>query len=89
MSRAFICRHCRVIPDIVREEGHRDVVRCPSCGVFGDREKVVESAAQHVASGSLMKHIQNRRRGQFRGSKTIRYVPGKLPNRPTPDFIFE
>ena len=88
MSRTLICRRCKVVPELVREEGHRDAVRCPGCGVLGDREKVVESVAQHVSS-SLINDIQNRRRRQFRGSKTVRYVPGKVPNRPTPDFIFE
>ena len=88
MSRTLICSRCKIVPDLVCEEGHQGVLLCPGCGVLGDWETVVESAAQHVSSG-LISNMQNRRRRQYRGSKTVRYVPGKLPNRPFPDFIFE
>ena len=87
-SQQLVCSHCKVASELVREEGNRDVIRCPRCKVFGDREKVMEAAAEHLSSG-LIGSMQNIISKQFRGSKTVRYIPDKLPNRRTPGFIFQ
>ena len=86
-SQQLVCSRCKVLPELVREKGNREMIRCPRCGVFGDREKVMKSAAEHFNS-SQIRDLQDSLKRQSRGSKTVRYIPGKLPNRQTPDFIF-
>ena len=87
-KQTLICRRCKVLPELVHKEGHRDAIRCPRCGVFGDREKVMATAAQQIIDGEMRNH-QARMARQFRNSKIISYTPGKIPNRRTPDFVFK
>lgn len=87
MNKTLVCRRCKISPELVREEGQRDLIRCPRCGAFGDREKVIRAAAEQVqrdAVDEMRKQIAR----SLSGSKLVRYTPGQRQSHRTPDFIF-
>ena len=87
MNKTLVCRRCKIGPELVREEGQRDVMRCPGCGTFGGREKVIRAATEQVqrdAVDEMRKQIAH----SLSDSKLVRYTPGQRQSHCTPDFIF-
>ena len=91
LTKTLVCRRCQVLPELVREEGHREVIRCPRCGVFGDYETVRESArvyaARELAQGEVDR-FRHRLARSVCGSKNIRYIRGNRRGEAAPVFIF-
>ena len=87
MPQTLVCRRCKVPPELVREEGQGDIIRCPQCGVFGDKEEAIRAAAQEVQRG-MIDGLQNTLTRRFSRSKTVRYIPDKRPQRVAPSFVF-
>ena len=91
-KQELVCRRCEVRPQVVKEEGRGDVVRCPRCDVFGDKDEVIRLAREYSARSVMHSHIRDYQRGQVaatKGLKNVSYSPGKLPALTPPDFIFK
>ena len=86
-DKKLVCLSCKIAPELVREEGQRDIIRCSRCGVFGDREEVLRLAAQYASRKTLDEH-RDRIARSIRGSKTMRYVRGNRKSESTPTFVF-
>ena len=91
IEQTLVCRRCEVIPKLVQEEGGREVVRCPACGVFGDADEVTRRATEHAQQSIVNSQLDDFQRGMARSTKrqkNVTYRPGKLPAIAQPDFIF-
>ena len=86
-GKSLICRRCEVLSELVRQEGHRDVIRCPVCGMQGDRKEVTTAAAQQISSG-IVDELRDGIARSVSGSEHIRYTRGSRPHFPEPEFVF-
>ena len=84
---ALACRRCDCLPILIPEKSGRERVRCPKCGVSGERENVTKLAAEHAAS-DLVDDFRQRLAQQFRTDKYVRFEPGSREHRSPPDFVF-
>ena len=90
-TKTLYCRRCNGLPERIREEGKRDLVRCPQCGVVSDYEEAVQMAKEFFARSfvhSEYRKPQQKTAADFKGSKNVSYRPGKIPILSPPDFIF-
>ncbi len=87
-DKKLVCLRCKVAPELVREKGQRDIIRCSRCGVFGDREEVIRAAAQHVAR-KITDDLQDRLARSTSLSKNVRYLRGNRKGESTPAFVFQ
>ena len=91
-QQTLVCRRCDRIPELVREEGRRDVIRCPGCGVFGDRDEVTNRAVEYRARSITRGELHDFQRRQVASTKRLKHVsyrPGKIPRLAPPDFIIK
>ena len=91
ITKTLYCRRCNGLPERVVEEGRRDVIRCPRCGVFGDFEKARKLAVIYAGRSLTHDAIRNHQRrtaAGLKGVKHVSYRPGKIPNLSLRDFIY-
>ena len=77
----LVCATCKVAADD-KTDG---TIVCPKCGSTGSSHDVerAKTAWTEQASRDVAKDFQGMMRKTFRGNKTIKYKPGRLPRRPS------
>ncbi len=88
MKKTLICRRCKVSPEFIREKGHRQRIRCPTCRVFGDYKEVIKAATNYLQYSLIddaSKHIAR----SMPRSKFVNYIPHNSRNDRSPEFIFK
>ena len=86
-EQTLVCRICQRQPELVKEEGRSDAIRCPVCGESSDLNEAVKRAAQQI-SGDIINDLQNRLSRSMSGSKSVRYIRGNRKNMSAPRFVF-
>ena len=81
-----MCRRYEVTAEIIEVDGKPQIVRCPRCNVEVDLQAAKKMAGSDFSQTLVKKH-QERMRRSFRGSKSIKYIPGKLRT-PSGHFAF-
>ena len=87
-DKALVCRRCQILPKKSTVESGNDRIVCPGCGLEADLGVAVKAAGLYFSHGEL-KSFQDRQVRSTRGSKHVKYVPGRLPRIDPPDFIFK
>ena len=87
-EKTLMCRRCKVIPKLVKEEGHSDTITCPKCSRSADLKAAIRIASKHAAGG-LIDDFRDGLARSVRSSKAVKYIKGNRPNAVTPDFVFD
>ena len=90
-NKTLMCRRCEVRAELVSEDGARELIRCPSCGMAGDAEEIARLAIEHAQQSLVHGAIEDFQRGMARSTKrhkNVTYRPGKLSSLVPPDFIY-
>ena len=73
----LICRRCQRVPELVGEEGHREV-HCAQCGVRGEKEEILQVAYTHLVQceidrqgRDLMRNVA--RAAHYKSNRTDRH----------------
>ena len=91
-TKSLKCRRCKCLPELVQEEGRSEVIRCPRCGVFGERDEITRTASEYFARSSMHSELHDFQRRQVaatRRFKNVTYLPGKLPKLDPPAFTLQ
>ena len=86
------CRRCKCLPKRIVEEGRRDMICCPTCGIHSDLDEALNLARTHAArsvSHGEIRAFQKRQAAGVKGAKNITYRPGTIPTLTPPAFVFE
>ena len=86
-EKSLVCGRCKVLSELIQEEGGRDTVRCLSCGRQADLDVATRLALEHVVSQGVDEFNVSVARS-LRGSKDVQYVTGPSESRSAPGFIF-
>ena len=81
------CRRCEVRPVLIEVKNVPDRLLCKACRRIEPRDIALDLAVGHFST-QVVKAIQESHRRAFSGSKSVRYVPGSLPSRSAPTFIY-
>ena len=84
------CRICEIPAKTVRQEGHRDLVRCLTCGTEGDAVEVMNAAIQHFGSLQVREVLEPLEGSSVETeflSISVDYSPNDADNTSPPDFI--
>ena len=88
MSRyTLVCRRCKSLPEEVSVEGQRNRLRCPRCGISGEREHVLKLANEYMSHQLLEQHDKEMQRIASR-SNFMKYTKGNRRRVSAPDFIY-
>lgn len=88
----LICRRCERVPELVGEEGHREV-HCAQCGVRGEKEEILQVAYAHLVQCEIDRQGRYLMRNVAAGLKRVSNIsksPAKFSTKrlAAPDFIF-
>ena len=100
-TQTLVCLSCGRRPDLVQEEGKRDVARCPLCGVFGEYDEVVKAALRYAHRCHVYRQHQDilqrlgsspQRKPNATGNfiqKRVIQESRRIPRPVAPDFVFK
>ena len=88
----LICRRCKSVPELVGEEGHREV-HCAQCGVRGENDKILQVAHAHLVQCEIDRQGRDLMRNVAADLKRVNNIsesPRKFSAKSlaAPDFIF-
>ena len=89
----LICRRCQRVPELVGEEGHREV-HCAQCGVRGEKEEILQVAYAHLVQCEIDRQGRDLMRNVAAGLKRVQHITNRIgqigtdASSSTPDFIF-
>ena len=86
-DKILVCSRCQVQPELVKEEGRPDLVRCPSCDNSGDLDEVMRRAAEYVYCDNTDESIEHVIR-TIPPSKSVRYIKNDSSQTSTHDSSF-
>ena len=86
-DKVLVCRQCRCQPDVIKETGKSDVIRCPQCGASGTFREVLDQAAKYESS-LIMDDFSKRMEKSFRGMKNVSYKRGSRSRPALPAFVY-
>ena len=89
MEMTLVCRRCHRAAE---NETGSSQIRCPACGVSGDRNQVIKAAQEYLArttSHDIIGGLQDRLAATAARSKSVTYTRGKLPSLSPPGFILQ
>ena len=86
-EKTLVCGLCKVLPETLLLEDGSYRLECGNCGRQADRDVAIREGAQQI-SDDIIKEHQERTRRAMRGLQGVEYIPGRIPQRRTPPFIY-
>ena len=87
-TKTLVCRICKTLPEEVVVEGQLNRLRCPRCGISGEREHVLKLANEYMSHQLIEEHQKALQRMTQR-SKFIQYRKGYFRRLTPPTFVYE
>ena len=87
-EKFLVCRRCRCAPDLVKESGKPDMIRCPQCGASGVFRTVLDQATK-FESGKMVDDFSKQMERSMRGLKNVSYKRGRRSRGAPSPFIFK
>ena len=88
-DKTLVCRRCKVMPKLIKEEGRSDTVRCPICGASADLHVASRVAAKYELHTNIADDLSDNIARIVKGSKFIRHVRHNRPKMSAPAFTFK